>query len=223
MLLGPPRLLGLWRLLRRAAARPPARAYRGEAVAAVGSRPDASSALYQVGRAGRARLPPPHGPQAAEGRLRRAGSGGGQPCRALGTRGSQGLAFPLAGGGGGLGCPLLAGRSGDRAAGCGGEAPAVRRGLRAGLRGGRAACGPRAGRGRTQSGGTWALSEGTAVAVWYCSGHLVRCYVVNVRLCESARGHSALRPRCVQCCCPCHASYTPSSVYFIQAECRGTV
>uniref|UniRef100_A0A493T8D0 Methylcrotonoyl-CoA carboxylase beta chain, mitochondrial n=1 Tax=Anas platyrhynchos platyrhynchos TaxID=8840 RepID=A0A493T8D0_ANAPP len=43
MLLGPRRLLRPWRLLRRAAARP----YRGEAVAAVGSRPDAGSALYQ--------------------------------------------------------------------------------------------------------------------------------------------------------------------------------
>ncbi|KAM6186804.1 methylcrotonoyl-CoA carboxylase beta chain, mitochondrial [Sarcoramphus papa] len=47
MLLGRGRLLGPWRLLRRAAAAPPARAYRGEAVAAVGSRPDAGSALYQ--------------------------------------------------------------------------------------------------------------------------------------------------------------------------------
>ncbi|XP_066844548.1 methylcrotonoyl-CoA carboxylase beta chain, mitochondrial isoform X1 [Anser cygnoides] len=48
MLPGPRRLLRPWRLLRRAAAAAsPARAYRGEAVAAVGSRPDAGSALYQ--------------------------------------------------------------------------------------------------------------------------------------------------------------------------------
>lgn len=46
MLLGIRRLLGRWQLLSSA---PPARGYRGEAVAAVGSPPDAGSALYQVG------------------------------------------------------------------------------------------------------------------------------------------------------------------------------
>ncbi|XP_030322966.1 methylcrotonoyl-CoA carboxylase beta chain, mitochondrial isoform X2 [Calypte anna] len=48
LLLGPRRLPRAWRLLRGAAASPPLTGgYHGEAVAAVGSRPDASSALYQ--------------------------------------------------------------------------------------------------------------------------------------------------------------------------------
>lgn len=56
-------LLGRCRLLFRAGAARPARACYGEA-AAVGSRPDAGSPLYQVGWAGRARLLPAGGPRA---------------------------------------------------------------------------------------------------------------------------------------------------------------
>lgn len=103
MLLGLRRLLGPWRLPRRAAAAPPARAYRGEAVAAVGSRPDAGSALYQVGRgpAPSARRAAGRGGEAPAGGVGLGAGSGAEPRAPAGVRGwlpaarpRRGLAHP---------------------------------------------------------------------------------------------------------------------------------
>ncbi|XP_061198705.1 methylcrotonoyl-CoA carboxylase beta chain, mitochondrial isoform X2 [Neopsephotus bourkii] len=84
MLLGSRRLLGHWQLLRAA---PPGRGYRGEAVAAVGSPPDAGSTVYQENYGRMKALVTELQQQAEKIRL-----GGGEKARKLHT--SRGKLLP---------------------------------------------------------------------------------------------------------------------------------